>query len=323
MRKLLLHTLLILLFAAAPASGLRAETFFQLPIIPDSMAFGNRVNYLVEHYWDFCDLKKAFSSRQRMSDAFKEYLDLMPLADADKATAAVDKFVKALEKQPNDLLFITGVAEDYMYSDTAALSGDAIYLQFVKAVTANKKIDKASKMRYERQQRLLENCQIGRRVPDFTYIDRGGEKRSFDADTADIVYLYVYDTDCADCSLARVRLDADINTTKLIDAGSLRIVAISPTTPDGEWRDRVASYPKTWSVGALEDFDDIYEVKQIPTFFIMDKSHKLYFKNLGLDQVLGVSLQLASRTRDPYIQRGTHTDGATEPEPTDTTQTEQ
>lgn len=313
MRKTVFYTLLALIMSAVSSTTARADAFFQLPIVPDSMGFENRVNYLVDHYWDFCDLNKAFSSRQRMADAFKEYLDLMPLATGDHAINSVNAFIGKIEKKPENLLFITTVAEEYMYSDTAEVVGDLIYLPFVQAVARNKKIDKASKARYERQARLIGNCQIGSEAPDFTYIDRKGEKRPFKSDSADVILLYIYDTDCPECSMARIRLHADINTTKLIDAKRLRIVAISPTTPDGEWRDRVASYPEEWEVGAVEDFDDIYEVRSIPTFYVLDDKYKIFAKNLSLEQVLDVNRQLAARTRDPYIPRHQTTVKAEEP----------
>lgn len=303
MKKLLSYLFLAVILSASAVPAAKADTFFQLPIVPDTMEFNNRINYLVTHYWDFCDLKKAFSSKQRMADAFKEYLDLMPLASGRVALESVKNFVGKIEKQPQDLLFITRQAEDYMYSDTAVVVSDQLYLPFVKAVAQNKKIDKESKMRYERQARLIGSCLFGSVAPDFKYTDRHGNLRQFSTDTATLVLLYVYDIDCPDCSLTRVRLDADASTTKLIDAGRLKIVAISSTTPDGEWRDAVASYPANWSVGAVDDFDDIYELKSVPTFYILDNKHRIIGKNLDIEKVLQVNRELAVRTPDPHIRK--------------------
>ena len=42
------------------------QPYFQLPIIPDSIkSFDKRLDYMVEHYWDFADMKKVFSSRPK------------------------------------------------------------------------------------------------------------------------------------------------------------------------------------------------------------------------------------------------------------------
>lgn len=303
MKRTVLNILLLITLSTATSISARAEKFFELPIIPDTMAFEQKTSYLVTHYWDFCDLKKAFSSRQRMATAFKEYLDLMPLVNTETALNSINSFINGLKKQPKDLLFITSTAEEYMYSDTAMMTADHLYLPFAQATAEHKKIDKASKMRYERQARLLTNSMVGAKAPDFTYIDRNGEKRNFAADTATIVALYIYDTDCTDCSLAKIRLHADVNTTKLIDAKQFKIVALSPTTPDAEWRNIVKDYPENWQVGALEDLDDIIEIRTTPTFYLLDKNHTIYAKNITLEQLLEVNRQLAARTRDPYISR--------------------
>ena len=71
-------------FVAAPRMTAQ-DTYFQLPIVPDSLqGLQPRVDYLIEHYWDFCDFNKAFSNRERMGESFRSHLNLMPHASADR-----------------------------------------------------------------------------------------------------------------------------------------------------------------------------------------------------------------------------------------------
>ena len=93
-------TLFMALSASAQANGAITQQFFQLPIIPDSIQnFQRRCDFMVKHYWDYCDLKKAFSSPDKMADAFATYLDFMPYATADVVFASVDKFMKDVSKK--------------------------------------------------------------------------------------------------------------------------------------------------------------------------------------------------------------------------------
>lgn len=303
MKKLLLLAITIIAITGPSKVLADNDKFFELPIIPDTMSFYNRTSYLVTHYWDFCDLKKAFSSRQRMANAFKDYLDLMPYVSDSVSTASVNKFIKGVEKSPENLLFITRTAEEYMHSDTAAIVGDQLYLNFVKAVVANKKIDPLDKLRYEHQLRIIPNSMRGSVVPGFDYIDRSGAKRNFDADTAMVVLLYYYDTDCMDCSLARVRLDADPSVNKLIDAGRLKIVALTTQAADGPWNEAVAEYPSGWTVGSMPTLDEIIEVTSSPMFYLLDSNHRVLGPKLSIDQVLDISQRLAATTPDPYIRQ--------------------
>lgn len=284
------------LLASLALSSRAQEPFFQLPIVPDSITtLDRRTNYLLEHYWDFCDLKKAFSARQRMAQSFKDFIDLTPYGTADVVHKSVDKFIKSIEKRPDDLLFIVREAEANLYADTSELISDELFLPFAQAAAKNKKIDKAERQRYERLAKILENCRTGLVAPDFEYTTRNGEKRRFEPDTTTMVVLFFNNMDCPDCDLTRVRLDADINVTRLIEAGKLKVVAISPTLPDGQWKEIVESYPSTWEVGASPEVNDLYDIRYYPSFFILNGDHKLYAKNVDIYSILATCQRLAAR----------------------------
>ncbi len=83
--------------AITGVSGQNNDLFFQLPIVPDSLtSLQDRSDYLVEHYWDFCDLNKAFSSKGKMAAAFDTYLSFMPYASATIVYREVERFIVLL-----------------------------------------------------------------------------------------------------------------------------------------------------------------------------------------------------------------------------------
>lgn len=75
-----------------------------------------------------------------MAESFNTYLSFMPYATAEVSHASVAKFLKSLEKQPNDLLFIAREAENSLFTDSAEFSGENLYLMFAQAVAQNKKL---------------------------------------------------------------------------------------------------------------------------------------------------------------------------------------
>lgn len=292
-----IHFLLILaaIFLSAPKSAAQsaAQPYFPVPLVPDSLkTLQQRSDYLVEHYWDFCDFKKAFSSKPKMAESFNTYLSFMPYATAEVSRASVTKLLKSLEKQPNDLLFIAREAENSLFTDSAEFAGEDMYLLFAKAVAQNKKIDKASRARFVRHAELLENNRVGHKAPDFLYTDRYGQNRHFDADTAKVVVLMISDPDCEDCRMARIRLDADINATKLIDKGIMKVVCISPVEATPQWKDEVKNYPEKWIVGASDSFDDKYNFFNTPSFYLINNDHVIRVKNTDINTVLNVMYRL-------------------------------
>ena len=112
--------------------------------MPDSVAtFQGRCNYLADHFWDFCEMTKAFSARQKMAQEMKVYLSVVANAEPSVAVRGVNALMKKLEKQPKDQVFMATVAESQLYGDTAEMWIDGLYLPFAEAVAANKRVSKA------------------------------------------------------------------------------------------------------------------------------------------------------------------------------------
>lgn len=273
------------------------ETYFPYPLIPDSInIFQNRCNYLARHFWDFCDLKKAFSVKSKMAKEFNVYISVLRNAHPDSAIASVNRLNKALEKQPADQLFFAQCAENLLYGDTADIWIDELYLPFAEAVAANKKIDKASKARFAHQAEILRKSLLKGPAPSLPYTTREGEKRNLDNDSAQVLVVFFNDPDCDECNLARIRLDADISMNDLIKEGRAKVISISLTEPDAAWKEAVASYPASWTVGANPDADLAIDLRPgPPDFYILDRNHKIHFKHLTIDQVLDVARQLKKR----------------------------
>lgn len=282
---------------AKAQSAIANEPYFPYPLVPDSIqAFQSRCDYLARHFWDFCELSKAFSARQKMANEFSVYLSILKNASADSALASVERLAKKLEKQPNDLLFLARQAEAKLYSDTAEAWVDGLYLPFAEAVVKHKKIDKASKSRFAHQATILKNTMMGGPAGPLPYTTREGATRNLSTDSAEVLVVFFNDPDCSDCDMARIRLDADISTTELINEGKVKIVAISLTEPNEEWKKSVANYPASWTVGANPDADLIYDLRSgTPNFYIIDRKHNVRFKHLQIDQMLDVMRQLKKR----------------------------
>lgn len=286
-----------LLLSLAIGSGAKADTYFQYPLIPDSIQnFQDRCNYLARHFWDFCDLTRAFSAKQKMANEFSVYLNILRNASVDSAVTAVNRFTKKLDKQPNDLLFLAQCAEGQLYSDTAEIWIDGLYLPIAQAVINNKKIDKAHKSRFAHQVTILSNTLVGSKAAPLPYTTRDGSKGDLASDNAEILLVFFNDPDCSDCNLARIRLDADISSTELIDEGKLKVVSISLSEPNDEWKELVKDYPAKWVVAANPDADLIYDLRAgTPDFYIIDIRHKVRYKHLNIDQVLDVMRQVKKR----------------------------
>lgn len=278
-------TLVISISASAQVNGAVSQQFFQLPIIPDSIvSFQNRCDFMVTHYWDFCDLKKAFSSRDKMADAFKMYISFMPYASADVVFKSVDKFLGGISKKPDDMLFIARLAENNIYADTAEFQSEQLYTHFIDGILKSKKLDKNSREYYEKQASVLHNSQEGMMAPAFDITDSQGTKTKFVTDTAQFATLLMFMVPGdSDAELAKTRLNANIKTSQLVKSGMLKIYCIA-TKNNGE---RFTS-PEGWTSGFAPGIEEIYDVRKSPMFYIINSEGKILKKGNELEPVLNV-----------------------------------
>ena len=156
MKKIIFTALLTVFINCVASAQTMPETYFPYPLVPDSIqTLDGRSNFLITHFWDFCDLKKGFSSRAKMAGAFKDYLSFMPYANARVVHKSIAKFLKDIEKQPEDMVFIAHTAEQLVHSDTAQIFSDELYLPFAQAVVNNKRVKKEDKEYFAPQVKVL------------------------------------------------------------------------------------------------------------------------------------------------------------------------
>ncbi len=262
-------------------------TYFPYPEPPKELVtLSARTNYLVEHFWDRCDLKSAFSSHAKMAEAFKDYVSFMPYAAADTVHASINKLLERMKKHPKNMLALGEIAEANLYSDTAQFISDELYLPFAKAVAATKKVPSASRARFEHHALTITNSQIGASLAEIKFETPTGEKADLSKVEAQYVLLFINDPECEDCAMARVRLAADYNTRQLIDKGIVKVVSLLPDEASDEWKETVAIYPENWIVGACPDIDDTLDLRYPPVMYFLDKDKKILLKNLKIDNVI-------------------------------------
>lgn len=216
--------------AITPALAQDSDKPFVYPSIPDSKTtLSERCNYLVFHFWERCNLKEIFTRKKDVDKAMSDWLSFMPYATADTVHLAIDTFLADVVKTGADNTLLIGkTAEKYLYTDTAEIYSEELYLPFCKAVANHKKVGKADKARFQAQAQILENSSLGVKAPAFEYVTVDGEKKSFGDVISSRIILFFNDPDCFDCMMARTRLSADYNTNQLIERGLVKVVCIYP-----------------------------------------------------------------------------------------------
>lgn len=291
---LLLATIIITSFAVVRSEN---KTLFPYPNAPESLtSMEERCSYVVERFWDRCNIDQAFSSRIRLQQAFNDYGQLIPYASAESVHKSIEKLIERLGKKPDHLLSFAQMAEGYFYSDTAHIVCDEAYYPFAKAVAENKKIKSAEKARFAAQARILSGSQVNMVAPDFTYVAPDGSKHKLSELPSGYVILFFNNPDCADCMMARVRLAADYNIDQFIKRGQLNVVSIYPGDPeDEEWKSVAERLPENWVKGASADVDLIYDMRDAPVIYYLNNKHVIMSKSMTASQLIDAFREINTR----------------------------
>lgn len=264
---------------------------FEYPKVPeDKNILSERCNYLVYHFWDKANLTTVFSSKQKLHNTLGDWFGFMPYATADTVHMAIDKLIEKVSKNGPNTLTLAEMAEAWVYSDTAEMRSEELYLPFAKAAATHKKIGKAERARLAAQVKVIESSAVGATVdPALRFKDRNGSGKSFGDITGESILVGFVDPMCSDCQLDMVRLSANTHIRDMVDRGELTIVLIYPDDSNERWEAKVATMPENWIAGTMPDADEYFDISAIPAYYFLDATHKIIAKNLPVDQVIAAA----------------------------------
>jgi hypothetical protein len=263
---------------------------FQYPQAPDSLnSLEARTSYVMLHFWDNADMKKVMADTAKFHKAFSDFIGFTPYAATDSARKAISALTSRYANDTKSLLLIASEAERTLFGPEAEIWSDDYYIHFIRPVLANKKIKASVKQKYLDQILMLNASQIGASVPTFDYTTRHGARHSFYDINAEYTFLMFQPADCSDCSMTRLRLNADAATTNLVKNGTIKIVIINPGESTDKWRSEMESYPYDWEIGSAPEVGKVIDVRESPTTYLLDSNRRIVAKHININQLLGVT----------------------------------
>lgn len=266
----------------------QSETWFPYPAVPESLPLGRpRANFIVEHFWDRCPWKTAYSSQAAMEATLRDFADYLPHASADTVHLSVNRLIEQTSKRHDDLAALLRMAEATFHSDTARLFSDEVYLPFARAGASAKKFKPELKQKYAREVRIIESSSEGAKIPAVTARRRDGSTFALNDITsgaATYVLIFEQPSDIA-ARFNRVRFASNYAVSELVDAGIIKPILICAAPADDAWWKSVASLPESWQVGEMTDAADYFDLRMNPAVYLVDEHMTVDRKFMPLNQL--------------------------------------
>ncbi|GHT65848.1 hypothetical protein AGMMS50239_26380 [Bacteroidia bacterium] len=270
---------------------------FVLPEIPVALTEPReRANYLLNHYWDNFDFKDTtyIHLPDITEQAFVDYIDLLPHADKQMAAESIQNLMRKAEKEPTGVMlryFLTN-AESYLRDPNSPMRNEELYIPVAQYITSSDSplLTFAEKAPAEHHLKMMLKNRVGEKAADFSYTLLSGKTGRMYAINSEYTLLLFYNPDCHACAETIGALAASEMLQSLQKSGRLKILAFYPDKDLEIWKKKWADIPAEWINGcdknAIVTDRQLYDLKAIPTIYLLDRNKTVILKDADLKQTL-------------------------------------
>jgi hypothetical protein len=252
-----------------------------------------QANRIVQHYWDnfnFSDttLLRPAGEAER---TFVKYSELLSYADPDYITQSIDSILTKAEAEESGKTYthFLDLFEKYFYDPNSPLRDEEIYIPVLKYITNNPRMREIDKARPAYRLKMLLKNRMGETATDFTYtLPSGDQHRLYEIQTPYTLMMF-YNPDCHACGEVIQALKASPMLSLLQQNKQVQILAFYPDKDLQIWKKHWRDIPQNWINGydqgtRLRD-EDIYDLKAIPTLYLLDKDKKVLLKDVDIPRL--------------------------------------
>ena len=263
-----------------------------LPEIPTELTEPiQRAEYLTLHFWDKFDFRdtSALMKDHFMERCFVDYIDLLSIVSGDTMEKSVNILMKKAENEKYVFSLILKLGEQYLYEHESPVYDEAKLIPFLKYALQSTLLDDTEKIR---PNFLLENISKnnpGSITGDFTYILMNGENGNLHSVNAEYTLLYFNDPECEDCMMLIKQLTASNIINDMIKQCRLKIITVYVNDDIEAWEKHASEVPNSWIYSRDAEqkiiLEGIYNIKQFPTMYLLDKNKKVLLKDTTFENL--------------------------------------
>lgn len=299
-------TILILLFVGCGGNQAKKDTeekkpapSFRMVDVPGVIADpAERADYLAKHYWDNFDFTDtAYIHLPEITEqAFVDYIDIMPYASYSVMSASIKDMLKKAEATPLVFGYFIGLYEKYLYDPNSPFRNDEYYIPALEMMIESPLIEE--KVRPTHLLEVAKRNRIGEAATDFTYTLENGKQSTLYALKSEYTLLFFYNPGCHTCKEFVEQIQTSLTLGYFSSEKKLTVLAVYPDEDLTEWKKYLSDIPKGW----INSYDkgtrlldkEIYDLKAIPTVYLLDKDKKVILKDTTFEQLENYLRQLTS-----------------------------
>lgn len=265
---------------------------FKAPIIPDIITDPSlRADYVMSHYWDNYNFNDtALLKTQMPEQAFVDFIHICSNIEEEKALSGINTLLQKVSSNSFTLHHFLKLGDKYLYDPNSAYRNDAWYLLILKVAINMGFKNEAENYKYKKRFQLCSKNNTGSKAEDFkiSYIDNTSIRMY--SVRSEYLIIYFHNPECEDCKITGKKLAESPVINSLISSGKLNLLSVYTDEDLSIWDRHYDELPSNWINTYNNDAEvknlEIYDIKAIPTLYLLDKSKKVIMKDAKPEDLL-------------------------------------
>ena len=250
----------------------------------------SRSKYASEHFWDNFDFNDStyLADKYKMANHLATYLQILSLTTQEIAEKSLTDFTTKFTRGDATLRsFFLEEAQNILYDPNSMERNEALYISFLKNITASRNIDDITKEKYRFQLELALKNRPGATAIDFQYIDDTGRVSSLHKTNGEYILLFFFEPGCSACKDIKSGI---LESPTFKDIGDrLTYLAVYTGEDYNAWKESITEYPPGWITAHDMEQElvnnNLYDLRASPTMYLLDSRYQVLLKDPDLFQL--------------------------------------
>ena len=272
---------------------------FVLPHIPQNLTSPEaRADYLVMHYWDRFDFSddKLISHPEITEQAFVDYINILAYASGTKSKESLANTLQKAEQNTAMYSHFISLFNKYLYEPNSPFRNEELFVPVLETALSSKRLSEAELSSYRFKYQMVLKNRVGSVANDFRFTLASGATQSLHSLNCDYLILMFANPGCVTCTAVTQELNSLESLKKAFSMNSptRTMIAVLTVYPDAnieEWRKHLPKMPANWinayDNGMTITHKQLYDIKAIPTLYLLDKNKKVILKDVSVREIDG------------------------------------
>ena len=274
------------------------EAAFPLPTVPPMITDPHDIiTYLSIHFWDLYDFSDNTLIEQPdiTEQGFVDYVQLLNQLSPKDAEKSINTMLDKAKPYPTMYGHFARLYEKYFYDPNSPFRNEQLYTPAVKHLVESGVLSEDLQVIFSFQQKMMLKNRVGTKATNFAYTLANGNKKMMHNLQSKYLILFFTNPGCPACAsttdqIVNSSILEEIFALNNINNKVLTVLSIYPDANVDEWRKALSSMPQQHWVNSYDDGEVIfgnllYDIKAIPTLYLLDKDKKVILKDVGFGEI--------------------------------------